>query len=554
MASMVAHLNGLPRSTRADIVAATVAVNVLALALPIVLLQVYDRIIPRQAMASLVVLGLGLLLAVILEFAIRAARAAILGWVGAAYEHRMRSAAVRHALVCDLDSLDQTSPGRHLELMSAIDRLRERRVGESGVAFVDLPFVGVFVAVIVWVSPLLGAVTTGMILLIHIIGLMSARRLRRAVESRAQANGERGSFVIHSLETLEPIKSLGLEALITRRYENLARTSSVHGHDVAVLMQSTAGLNAMLLNLVVTIVGATGAVLVVQGSVTVGALAACVMLASRAVQPVVNLQGHLASSMQAADYERRYQTLLALPSIPAGNRDPGTINTLTLDRVSLLTKNGAPLLHDVKLELKVGETIALTGPSGSGKTALLNLLAGLIVPARGQVLVNGQDRATLDPGAVRRQIALLPQRAPLLTGTVIENLTCFSPEDHIEEAIELSVALGLDHFFGTKPEGLTLQVTGAGQTLLPTSIAQQVAIVRGLLGSPRIILFDEANKGLDRVADLKLRAYLEAQKPHAAIVLVTHRPSYLSLADRRIQIVDGGLCEEVVASPEERIA
>ncbi len=430
----------------------------------------------------------------------------------------------------------------------------ESAVWESGVAFVDLPFVAVFIAVIVWVSPILGAVTAGMILVVHFIGVLSARRLRRMVESRAQANGERGSFVIHSLEALEPIKSLGLEALITRRYENLARTSSVHGHDVAVMSQSAAGLNAMLLNLVSTVVGAAGAVLVIQGTVTVGALAACVMLASRAVQPVVNLQGHLASALQAADYERRYQALLALPSIPAGHRDPGTIDTLTLQGVSLVTKTGDPLLRDVNLELKVGETIALTGPSGSGKTALLNLLAGLVVPARGQVLVNGQDRATLDLEAVRRQVALLPQRAPLLTGTVIENLTCFSPEDHIEEAIELSVALGLDRFFGTKPEGLTLQVTGAGQTLLPTSIAQQVAIVRGLLGCPRIILFDEANKGLDRVADLKLRAYLEAQKPHAAIVLVTHRPSYLSLADRRLRIVDGGICEEVVAAPEERIA
>ncbi|MBY0362245.1 MAG: ATP-binding cassette domain-containing protein [Phreatobacter sp.] len=554
MASMVAQVNGLPRSANAEIVAATVVVNVLGLALPIVLLQVYDRIIPRQAMASLVVLGLGLFVAVMLEFAVRAARAAILGWVGAVYEHRMRIAAIRHALACDLDGLEQTSPGRYLELMSAIDRLRERRVGESGVAFVDLPFIVVFLAVIAWVSPILAAVTIGMILVVHLTGAISARRLRKAVESRAQADGERGSFVIHSLEALEPIKSLGLEALITRRYEKLVRSTSVNGHNVAVLSQSAAGLNAMLLNLVATVVGAAGAVLVIQGTVTVGALAACVILAGRAVQPVVNLQGHLAGALQAADYERRYQAMLALPSAPAGHRDPGPIETLTLENVSLATKAGEPLLQNVRLELKVGETIALTGPSGSGKTALLNLLAGLMAPTRGQVLINGLNRETLDPETVRRQVALLPQRAPLLTGTVIENLTCFAPEDHIEEAIELSVALGLDRFFGTKPEGLTLQVTGAGQTLLPSSIAQQVSIVRGLLGAPRIILFDEANKGLDRTADMKLRAYLETQKPHAAIVLVTHRPSYLSLADRRLRIADGGIYEDAVASLDERIA
>ncbi len=438
--------------------------------------------------------------------------------------------------------------------MSAIDRLRERRVGESGVAFVDLPFVVVFIAVIAWVSPILGAVTIGMVLVVHVIGAVSAKRLRMAVESRAQANGERGSFVIHALESLEPIKSLGLEALITRRYENLARTSSIHGHDVAVLGQSASGLNAMLLNLVSTVVGAAGAVLVIQGTVTVGALAACVILASRAVQPVVNLQGHLAGAMQAADYERRYQALLAVPLPPAGHRNPGPIETISLDGVSLVSKTGDPLLRDINIELKVGETIALTGPSGSGKTALLNLIAGLMAPERGHVRVNGLDRATLDGEEVARQVALLPQRAPLLTGTVIENLTCFAPEDRIEEAIELSIALGLDRFFGAKPEGLTLQVTGAGQTLLPSSIAQQVAIVRGLLGSPRIILFDEANKGLDRAADLKLRAYLESQKPHAAIVLVTHRPSYLSLADRKLRIEDGRIHEEIAPSREEKLA
>lgn len=554
MASMAEKANGLPRSANAEIVAATVVVNVLGLALPIVLLQVYDRIIPRQAMASLVILGLGLFVAVVLEFIVRAARAAILGWVGAVYEHRMRIAAIRHALVCDLDGLEQTSPGRHLELMSAIDRLRERRVGESGVAFVDLPFIVVFLAVIAWVSPILAAVTIGMILVVHVTGAIAARRLRKAVESRAQADGERGSFVIHSLEALEPIKSLGLEALITRRYEKLVRSSSVNGHDVAVVSQSTAGLNAMLLNLVGTVVAAAGAVLVIQGAVTAGALAACVILASRAVQPVVNLQGHLAGALQAADYERRYQALLALPLAPSGHRDPGPIETLSLAGVTLETNAGEPLLRNVTLDLKVGETVALTGPSGSGKTALLNLLAGLMTPARGQVLVNGVNRETLELEAVRRQIALLPQRAPLLTGTVIENLTCFAPEDHIEEAIDLSVALGLDRFFGTKPEGLTVQVTGAGQTILPSSIAQQVAIVRGLLGSPRIILFDEANKGLDRAADMKLRAYLETQKPHAAIVLVTHRPSYLSLADRRLRIADGEIHEDVNTPLEVKIA
>lgn len=554
MASGVAQENRLPRMANVEILASTVVVNVLGLALPMVLLQVYDRIIPRQAMASLIVLGLGLFLAVVLEFAVRAARAAILGWAGSVYEHRMRIAAIRHALVCDLDGIERTSPGRHLELMSAIDRLRERRVGESGVAFVDLPFIAVFLAVIAWVSVILAAVTVGMILVVHLTGAVSARRLRKAVEVRAQAEGERGSFVIHSLEALEPIKSLGLEALITRRYEKLVRSSSVCGHDVTVLSQSGAGLNAMLLNLVSTVVGAAGAVLVIQGTVTVGALAACVILASRAVQPVVNLQGHLAGALQAADYERRYQAMLSLPLAPAGHRDPGPIQTLALEGVSLDTNAGEPLLRNVSFELKVGETIALTGPAGSGKTALLNLLAGLMRPTRGQILVNGVSREILDPEAVRQQIALLPQRAPLLTGTVIENLTCFAPEDHIEEAIELSVAFGLDRFFGTKPEGLTVQVTGAGQTLIPSSIAQQVSLVRGLLGSPRIILFDEANKGLDRAADMKLRAYLETQKPHAAIVLVTHRPSYLSLADRRLHIADGSVHEDVGRPLEEKLA
>lgn len=523
-------------STRLDTLVASALLNLAGLAVPLLMLQLYDRIIPNAAYGTLAVLLFGVGLAVALEVTLRHARATIAAWIAAQEEHRLSRAALHRVLRADPRQLG--APGLLADAMAAIAEWRSHRTGQLAFILADLPFALVFLGFLAWLSPLLAATA----LLAALPGLFAAAALApiaaRAIADRTAAEASRHGLTQEALVAIEPIKAMAAEAQLLRRHDRLVATSAAAGRRTAVTLQICQALAGAGSQTVIAAVALVGAALVIEDRLSAGAVASAILLASRGIEPLARLAAATPTLARAGAARQRIATLLATAQEPGGGAAAPALTEVALDGVTIAHPHGGPLLFDVHLAVRRGECIALQGPGGGGKTRLLLALAGLVPPDGGRVLVDGMLRDRLDQDALRRQIAFLPQRPVLLPGRAIDNLCCFDP-DREAEALRLAEELGLDAYFHRLPAGYATPVGRGDAQDLPPSVTERVAAVRALVGRPRLILFDDANASQDRAGDRQMRALLGRLKPEVAMVVVTERVDWLSLADRRFRVEAG---------------
>jgi ATP-binding cassette subfamily C protein LapB len=538
-----ARLPGL-LSTRLDTLLASAVLNLAALALPVLMLQLYDRIIPNAAYGTLAALLAGVGVAIVLEATLRHARATIAAWVAAQEEHRLSRAALARLLRAD--PRHAAPPGVLADGMAAIAEWRSHRTGQLAYTLADLPFALVYLGFLAWLSPLLAATA----LLAGLPGLLAALAFApaaaRAIADRTAAETNRHGLTVEVVTAIEPLKAMAAEAPMLRRHERLVAAAASAGRRTAFAVQLCQALAAAGSQAVVAGVALVGAWLVMQDRISGGALAAAILLASRGMEPIARLVAGTPAMARARAARGRIAALLATPQQRQDGAAIGEVQEIALERIGIAQPRGGLLLRNVSFRLRVGECVALRGPGGSGKTRLLLAIAGLMPPETGRMTIDGQARETLDEMALRQQIALLPQRPVLIPGRVIDNLTRFDP-DFEEAALQLASELGLDSYFERLPAGYATVVgRGEGQDL-PPSVAARVAVVRALVGRPRVILFDDANASQDRDGDLRMRTLITRLKPEVAILLVTERPDWLALADRRYRLQDGQLLAEDTA-------
>ncbi|MBL4757386.1 MAG: ATP-binding cassette domain-containing protein, partial [Rhizobiales bacterium] len=491
------------------VVVASVVINFLALALPIVLMQIYDRVIPNQNQATLLVLALGLFAAVLIEMIMRVARARLMSYSGTRYELATTYALHRQFLFADINEIERSPVGVHVDRLNSVDRIREFRGGEAACAILDLPFSILFLAVVAWIAPAIAIALALMML----VAISASRRLTKASEElasqRADVESRRHSFLIEVLTRIETIKSIGIGGFMERRYERLMKSSAILTGAHTATSNTAQGLMGATSQITPVLVGAVGAILVSANSITVGAMAAVILLSGRAVQPIMRLEALVTGNLNTKRLESDVKSILDIPVARRGDAHLDSIETLSLNDVAYIeTTNGGHLLNENNIEIRRGEIIGILGANGSGKSAIISLMAGQMSPDLGKVLINGRNILDFPPSLVASHIALLSQRPTLLEGTILENMTRFRPALYTEEAVEIATALGMDDYFSSHPKGLTLNIRRGVNLGLPSSIIERVSLVAALLGKPSLILFDEANSAQDRESDDLLREYL----------------------------------------------
>ncbi|MEM6744797.1 MAG: ATP-binding cassette domain-containing protein, partial [Pseudomonadota bacterium] len=308
----------------------------------------------------------------------------------------------------------------------------------------------------------------------------------------------------------------------------------------------------------------------------------------RAVQPVMRLEGLVAGELATRRREADVQALAALaPAEPTAADDPArsagaqdreaarpsgavapaetSATHLRLDGIDVrpelagMTRleaafasdeaPGAPLIEGASLDLRRGAMAAISGASGTGKTALLSVVAGRLAPAAGTVAFFDAAGAPAAP-----RIAFLPQAPALLEGTALDNMTRFRPDLHLEEAMSLATALGIDEFFARHPQGLSLPIRRGVETGMPASVAQGVGLIGGLVGDPDVILFDEANLSLDGPTDARLLQVILSRRSRSIVVMTTQRPSWRRVCDLALTLDGGRLAKVPGHRPPLRLA
>lgn len=534
------------RVVRPGVVAATLASNLLALALPMVLLQAYDRIVPHQATSTLTALIIGLVVVLFLDAAVRIVRGSIMAWSTAQYEYSANCALVDSMLHAPIDAFESSPVGRRVERFSAVDVVREFYGGQGAQNLVDLPFMLIFLALIGLIGGHLVLVPLAIAALCGLSVFVLGRRLNQSLDSRSLNDDRRYSFVLEVLNGIENVKGMAVETLMVRRYERLLATSAQQSSDIAYLGALHQAVGSIGANGAMIGLACLGALDVINGGMSTGALGACTLLAGRSIQPLTRAVS-IWSQYQSIKLARaRMDEGLDLPQEAPGNAAPDeAARALNGDiRLKDLTFGygpDAPLLRGLNLHARAGEFISIGGNSGIGKSTLLRLMMGMGMPDAGEVTFDGVPIAEIGPSRARSAIAFLPQQPVLFRGTLRDNLVQFATGDAEERALAIANELGLNEVIARLPDGLETWIGDDMSYNLPSGVRQKIAITRALVADPPIILFDEANSSFDQEGDVQLGNLLTKMHGKKTIILVSHRPSLQRIADRHYQLTNGQL-------------
>ncbi|MCV6610617.1 MAG: ABC transporter transmembrane domain-containing protein [Amphritea sp.] len=526
----------------------SLAINILALALPTVILQVYDRIIPNQATGTFIFLILGMLGVVVLDTALRIFRSTILSWSGAQFDHRESLKAMNHILSTDNAAFESKPAGYYLDKVHALEQIQEFYSGQSVLLIMDLPFVLLFLGLIWIIAGPLIVIPLTLLFLFFIIAIITGRKLRQALETRSIMEDRRQNFIIETLKGVHTIKSMAMEALMLRRYERLQHQSAESVYDLSRINSIVQGIGATFSQLAVVSFVGIGSLYVIDGDLTVGALAAGTMLSSRVLQPGLKAMGFWSQFQTLRLALDRVADLYEQPEEQGGEirKEVGLEGKVEIRNMSFKHPGQTDnLISDLSLVAYPGETIGITGSNGIGKTTLIGLLSGFLKPDEGQIYLDDHDIREYDIEYLRAQIGIMPQKGILFEGTILENMTLYREGEALEQALELSKILGLEEIVARLPDGLDTQVGGAAVDTLSEGVRQKIIMVRSLVGHPKIILFDDANANFDIKNDGRLLNVIKRMKGSRTMIIVTHRPSFMRICDRQYQLKDGHLKEYI---------
>lgn len=510
-------------------------------------LQVYDRILPNPGTGTLPVLITGVCLAVLLEAVLRLSRSYVIGRAGATYEHRMSCEAMNKILNADFSKMGSYGIGEHMHRMGAIGKLKDFYNGYALTVVAELAFVPAFFMLIVYIGGTLAYVPAAILAAFLIVSLWRGYRLRRALKNREKADDQRFNFLIESLEGVHTVKAFALEKFFERRYEKLEEQSTQENYNVTQETARTFNIGAVFSHIMVASVITAGAWFVLQGQLTTGGLIATLLLSGRMMQPI---QKMLALWARYQDYvlaRNHIQELFATPQKQVMDKESDAAQMpeglLDIQTISFqYTDEEDRLLNNINLKLGRGETILISGPHGCGKSTLLNLISGIHPVSSGSIYIDGENINTYSSETLVDHVGYIRTRPLIFRGTIRDNITCFGQTDEAQ-AKEVSALLDVDKDVAKLPGGFDTFLSGNNTDSIPPGLKQRIAMVRVLATKPRLILFDNADRSLDKDGYTMIYSLLARLKGKASMILISDDLNIRSLAERQYSLNNGSLIQ-----------
>ncbi|MBR0853362.1 type I secretion system permease/ATPase [Bradyrhizobium liaoningense] len=531
------HLLYSCRSHFATALIFSLAINLLYLAGPLYMLQVYDRVVSSASIITLVMLTALLLIAFAALAALDMIRARILARASVRLDQRMAGRVISAIVEASL----KTGVAKN-QYLRDFDSFRQCVTGSGIHAVFDLPWAPVYIAVIFVLHPLLGAFALASALALLLLALLNERWVRAPLTEANEAGARSYSFTDMSLRNSEAIQAMGmLDGLLCRwgRDRNLTLDRQMVASDRAAAMSS---LSRFLRLSVQSIILGLGAYLVIERVTTVGAMFAASILLGRAMQPVEQVVGAWRSVASALNSCRRVDALLkAVPAAEPRLSLPRPVGDLSVENVSYSIRGSTrPILRNISFEVSAGELLGLVGPSGAGKSTLARQIVGVLAPSAGSVRLDSADVSTWPRSSFGRYVGYLPQDIELFADTVAANISRFN-QGNDESVIEAAKLAGVHEMILRLPDGYDTQV-GEGGAILSGGYRQRIGLARAIYGNPRLVVLDEPASNLDVDGDAALTECLvHLKKVGTTVVIISHRPSTLGVVDKIAMIRDGAV-------------
>lgn len=536
----------LPKTwCRPEVIISSLLINILALALPVVILQVYDRIIPNQATDTFLVLIVGMLIIIFFDFLLKTWRSIILSWESAKFDHSVSLDAIDQILHTRTQDFEDKPAGYYIDKIYALEKIQEFYSGQSILLLMDLPFALLFLVLVGMIAGPLIAIPIVLLVIFLIVSIYTGKKLHQALVTRSVMEDHRQNFIIEILQGIHTVKSMAMESFMLRRYEKLQLQSAESIYELSRLNSIVQGIGATFSQLAVISFVGFGSIYVVHGDLTIGGLAAGTMLTSRVLQPGLKAMNIWIQFQSVRLALNKVNELFLIPREASGElkTESKLQGSIELEHVKFkYPKQEKNLINDLSLSIKPGESIGISGNNGAGKTTLINLLSGFLEADSGAIKLDNVDLQNYNAEYLRSQIGIAPQHGVLVEGTILENMTLYREGQATKDAIEISKLLGLEKILSNLPNGLDTFIGGAAMNNLPEGVKQKIILVRSLIGHPQIILFDDANANFDVKNDKQLiKVIQQMQQQKRTIIIVSHRPSFLSICDRQYTLKNGQL-------------
>jgi len=519
-----------------EVLAAAFVLQLVALAVPLCTQVIIDKVVVHRSASTLTVILSALALFVVFGAALSYARQYLLLHTGNRIDAVLGMRVFEHLLRLPPRYFETRPTGTLVARLQGIETIREFLTGAAAGVLLDLPFLLVFLAIMLWYSVPLTLVALALIALLAAASLAVTPLLRRRLNEQFLLGARNQAFVTEHVAAMETVKALQMEPQAAARFgRNLAdflrasfatrRLANGYGVLASALEQT----------LSVAILGAGAWMVMTQEGFTIGMLVAFQMFAGRLAQPALRLAGLWQEFQQAAIAVQRLGDLMDAPAELYSlqpRRRPEACGRIEIDRVSFRYREGQPPVYEnFSLTIEPGACVALTGPSGCGKSTLAKLLQGFYVPATGAVRIDGRDTRQIAANELRLNFGVVPQETRLFSGSVLDNLTAGQPHASLAEVMNACRQAEIHDDLEALPDGYRTQVgeNGAG---LSGGQKQRIAIARALLRRPSILIFDEATASLDRETAEAFARTVSRLRGSTTVLFIAHHVPEALAADR----------------------
>lgn len=525
----------------ASVFVATLAINILGLALPLTVLQVYDRVIPNHSYATLTIFAIALTTVFVIDAVIKIARYAITSWSASTF--------TQAAMVDAAERLVQSSAvDGHMTVSSQQDRLNSVQTvgdymgGQSRLFFIDLPFTFVFLGIIALVGGVLAFIPIILLTLFGLVSYMRGKLLAETFRNKNIMEGRAYDFLIEVINGIEAVKTHAMESQFARRYERLQKTMGPMTFDLVEKAEISSSLGTALNSLAMISMVTAGGYLAANGEMSIGTLACCTLLSNRMMQPImrgISTWNELQAIRAAYD---EFSRVIELPKPTAQRlaRGGGEPPRISLDNATLSV--GRDKIN-ASLNVSPNEFIVFKG-GGAATTAIANAIRGVSEPESGTVYLG--EHTSMNAVELNLYcLAYVQAQTQMFRGSILDNVTLFREGCSAADALDVCERIGLEDVINKLPQGYDTVVGEGIADNLPAGVSKLLSIVTAMALDPQILIVDEPQTTLDTTQDKSLLAFFEQIRGSRTIVIISSRPSYWKLADRLFEISDNTLVEVV---------
>ena len=521
-----------------DVLLASLAIQLMALATPLFTQVVIDKVIVHHTLNTLTVIGIGLAVFMVFTAAMTWVRQYLILHTGNRIDAVLGLRVFEHLFRLPPRYFEHRPTGVLVARVQGVETIREFLASAAVTLMLDLPFMGIFLAVMFWYSWQLSLITLGILLAIVVLSLIVAPMFRRRLNQQFLLGARNQAFLTEYVSGLETVKSLQMEPQLNARFGEYLASYLDAGFRTRTLANSYQVAANTLEQLLTLSILCAGAWLVMQEvGFTIGMLVAFQMFSSRLSQPMLKLVGLWQEFQQADIAVKRLGDLMDAPQEPYStvpSREGKRQGRIEIENLAFRYADNLPYLYqNLNIAIEPGQCIAIMGPSGCGKSTLAKLLQGFYLPSEGSIKIDGHDIRHLSANELRSSFGVVPQETMLFSGAIYDNIVLGHPLANFEDVVMACKAAGIHEPIEALPQGYQTPIGehGAG---LSGGQKQRIAIARALLKRPAILIFDEATSNLDDETANDFGETINQLSGKATILMIAHK---VPASIRKIEVV-----------------